>query len=72
MTKRGRVGLTVCSSSFITLGRAQARSLGIPDLPIAVIPHPFGTRSRAEVRALAESCVEDVIKLATGAKESKP
>jgi hypothetical protein len=35
-------------------------------MPIAVIPHPFGVRSRDEVRALADTCVADVVKLATG------
>ena len=66
MVKRGRAALTVCSSAFTTLGYAQARALGCPDLPIAVVAHPFGLRTRAEVRALAEQCVDDVAKLITG------
>jgi len=33
-----------------------------------VIPHPFGVRTRDEVRALADACVDDVVKLATGHK----
>ena len=45
------------------LGRAQARALGYPDLPIAVIPHPFGIRTREEVRALAAHCVDDIARL---------
>ena len=52
----------------MTLGRAQARALGRPDMPIAVIPHPFGVRTREEVRKLAAACVDDVVKLATGQK----
>jgi len=43
----------VCSTAFATLGRAQARALGHPDLPIAVIAHPFGIRTRDEVRQIA-------------------
>jgi hypothetical protein len=31
-----------------------------------VIPHPFGLRTRDEVRALAEKCVEDIARLALG------
>jgi hypothetical protein len=58
--------VTICSTAFLTLGRAQARALGQPDMAIAVIPHPFGVRSRDEVRALAETCVDEVVKLATG------
>ena len=62
LVKRGKVAVAVCSSAFSVLGRAQARSLGMPELPIAVIPHPFGTRSRDDVRALAERCVDDIVK----------
>jgi hypothetical protein len=55
--------VAICSTAFLTLGRAQARALGNPDLPIAVIPHPFGVRSREEVRQMAEKCVDDIAKL---------
>lgn len=57
--------MTVCSTAFLTLGRAQAKALGNPQLPIAVIPHPFGLRSRDEVRAMAEQCAADIAKLVT-------
>ncbi len=54
--------VTVCSTAFTTLARAQAKALSYPDLPIAVIPHPFGIRTRDEVRQLAEQCVDDVVR----------
>lgn len=54
------------SNAFLGLGKAQARSLGLPELPLAVIPHPFGSRTRDEVRALAEQCVADIAKLMAG------
>lgn len=66
IAKRGRAAVAICSSAFLTLGRAQARALGHAALPIAVIAHPFGARTRDEVRTLAESCVVEVVKLATG------
>ena len=56
--------MTVVSNAFIGLGKAQARALGYPGLPLAVIPHPFGSRTREEVRALAAQCVDDIAKLA--------
>ena len=65
VAKRGRAAVTICSTAFTTLGRAQAIALGIPELPIAVIPHPFGTRTRDEVRELARQCVTDIVKLVT-------
>ena len=63
MAKRGRVALTICSTAFTTLGRAQAAALGYAELPIAVIQHPFGVRTREEVRVIAEKCVTEVARL---------
>ena len=63
MAKRGRAAVTICSTAFITLGRAQAKALGNPDLPIAVIAHPFGLRQRDEVREMAKQCVRDIVEL---------
>jgi hypothetical protein len=67
MVKRGRAAVVVCSTAFTTLGRAQASAMGEPKLPIAVIPHPFGLRSRDEVRTIAEQCVDEVARLVTQA-----
>ena len=50
----------------MTLGRAQARALGQPQMLIAEIPHPFGVRTREQVRTLAADCVDSVVRLATG------
>ena len=58
--------MTVCSTAFLTLGRAQAKALGNADLPIAVIEHPFGLRQRDEVRHMAEKCVRDIAALVAG------
>ena len=66
IAKRGRAAITICSSAFVTLGRAQARALGNPELPIAVIAHPFGVRTRDEVRAMADKCADDITVLAGG------
>jgi hypothetical protein len=68
VAKRGKTALTVCSTAFVTLGRAQARALGDANLPIAVIPHPFGLRTREEVREIASACVDQVAELVTGGK----
>ncbi|MGE5524240.1 MAG: hypothetical protein ACM3SS_11025, partial [Rhodospirillaceae bacterium] len=67
IAKRGKVALTVCSDAFVNLGRAQQKALGAPDLAIAVVPHPFGTRRRDEVRAIAEQCVGKIARLACDA-----
>ena len=57
------MSLTVCSTAFESLGRTQAQALGCPELPLAIIPHPFGIRTRDEVRAIAAKCVDDIAKL---------
>jgi len=64
IARRGKVAVTVCSTAFVSMGRAQAAKLGFARLPIAVIPHPFGLRTRDEVRAMAERCVDEIVKLA--------
>jgi hypothetical protein len=64
IAKRGKVALTICSTAFVNLGRAQQTALGAPDLPIAVVPHPFGTRKREELRAIAEQCAGEIARLA--------
>ncbi len=55
--------MTICSSSFAGLGQAQAKALGHPELPLAVIPHPFGARTRDEIRNIAATCVDDIARL---------
>jgi hypothetical protein len=65
--RRGTAAVTICSSAFLTLGTAQARALGYPALPIAVMPHPFGNRSRQEVRRIAEQCADDIARLLSAA-----
>jgi hypothetical protein len=65
--KRGRPAVAICSSAFVNLGRAQAKALGAPELPIAVVPHPFGLRTRDEIRAIAAVCADDIARLTAAA-----
>ncbi|MDO8598032.1 MAG: hypothetical protein Q7R45_15595 [Sulfuricaulis sp.] len=62
------MAVTICSAAFTTLGHAQAAALGYPSLPIAVIAHPFGLRTRDEVRQIAATCVDEIAGLASKAK----
>ncbi|MBS0321065.1 MAG: hypothetical protein JSR18_11030 [Proteobacteria bacterium] len=64
IARRGRAALTVCSTAFVAMGRAQAVKLGFAGLPIGVVPHPFGLRTRAEVTTMAEKLVQDIATLA--------
>ena len=42
LRKRGLITAVVCSEPFMKLGQAQARTFGVPDLPLLRIPHPLG------------------------------
>jgi len=53
----------------MTLGHAQARALGNPHLPIAMIPHPFGLRTRDEIHAIAEACAAEIAELLDGVRQ---
>jgi hypothetical protein len=72
VAKLGPAAVTICSSAFVKLGRAQSSALGYPDLPIAVIPHPFSSRTRDEVRELSAQCAEDVARLVCDADTASP
>ena len=63
----GALGLTLCSSAFAGLGRAQLKALGQPGLPILEIEHPFGGRSRDEVRAIAHTLIAQIAAAASTA-----
>ena len=58
--------MTICSTAFVAMGRAQAGKLAFARLPIVVVPHPFGMRSRDEIRALAQDCVVEIVRVARG------
>ncbi len=42
LERRGIPTVTVCSHLFQRLGNVERRSLGMPDLPMAIAPHPIG------------------------------
>jgi hypothetical protein len=63
MAKKGLASVVVVSNAFVGLGKAQARSLGHPTLPLAVIGHPFGSRKREELKTVASQCVSQIMTL---------
>jgi hypothetical protein len=69
IARRGTAALTICSTTFVAMGRAQAAKLGFAQLGIVVIPHPFGLRTRDEIRAIAQTCVLEIARLAEGRRE---
>jgi hypothetical protein len=61
---RGIPGVGVASSEFVPAAAAQAKTLGL-DPKMVFVPHPIQDRSDAELRALAEDAVEQIIRSVT-------
>ena len=55
------------STAFESLGRAQARGLAFPEMPLAIVPHPFGAIKREGIRELAIQCAENILHLVSPA-----
>ena len=52
MEKAGIPTATFCSGEFSALGANERAALGMPGLPIVVVPHPVGGIPPEEARAL--------------------
>ncbi len=53
--------MTVCTDRFTRLGDVERRSLGIPELPMAIAQHPFGGLQTEAVQAKADALLEQVV-----------
>lgn len=51
---------TICTREFEGLGRGQTKLIGMPDLPLVVVPHPVGGQPKATVEGFADEIVERV------------
>jgi hypothetical protein len=63
LEKRGIPVATVCSDEFYALGKAESQCLGMPGLPIAVVPHPVAKLLPDEVAGMARDVVDDIIRI---------
>jgi hypothetical protein len=66
MDALGVPAAVICTEEFIPTARAQAAISGNPDYPFAVVPHPLGSLTPAELRKRAEAAVPQVIAILTG------
>jgi len=51
----------ICTHVFEPTARFQAEALGLPELGIIVVPHPFSGIDPAEVQRKAEAAFEGVL-----------
>ena len=60
LERRGIPGVFIASTEFIDAAEAQARSLGA-DVRRVFVAHPIQDRTDEEMRALAETAVDEVL-----------
>ena len=58
--------VTVVSSAFELLARAEASGLGMAGLPLLVVPHPVNQRSAEELALWGDGLVNGCIEALTG------
>ena len=63
LRKRGLITAVVCSDPFMKLGQAQARTFGVPDLPLLRIPHPLGGVDLEQVKKRVEAAMPSLLDL---------
>jgi len=60
LDKRGVAGVAVASEAFKPAAAAQAAALGL-DPAIAWVPHPIQNRTPAELAAIADGVIEEIL-----------
>ena len=58
----------ICTDQFVESAQAQAAICGNPHYPFAVVPHPIGSLTPAELKARAEAAVPQVLAILTGGR----
>lgn len=53
--------LVVITEPFAFKARAEVKALGVPALPIQVLPHPIGQIPDDQMRALTDQAYDEVI-----------
>lgn len=57
----GIPSVSVITEPFAFKARAEVKALGVPMLPIQILPHPIGQISDAEMRALTDEAYEEIV-----------
>jgi hypothetical protein len=61
LARRGIPAVALVTTEFRAQGDFVARSVGMPDVPRVILPHPVAGSGRANLRAVAESCLDEVL-----------
>ncbi|HAA92262.1 MAG: hypothetical protein CMM48_01275 [Rhodospirillaceae bacterium] len=60
MEKLGIPCATVCTDEFFGLGKGEAECLGMPGLPIALVPHPVAELDPPRVKKIAADAADEI------------
>ena len=63
----GKPALVICTQPFAPTGRNIARALGLPNYPFALVEHPIGSRTVAELRQRAAVAFQQGVAILTTA-----
>lgn len=61
LERRGLATAGVGTEPFIDEALEQARSLGMPDLRMVLVPHPVQLLTDDELTALADACFDEIL-----------
>jgi len=53
--------ITIVTDQFRGLAAAEGNALGMPEIPLAVMPHPLGGRKESDIPLLAEKAFNDIV-----------
>ena len=68
LEKRGVRTVVVGTDRFRRLGEVERRSLGMPDLTMAIAEHPLGGLQADQLLAKADGLLEQVVQGLTGGR----
>jgi hypothetical protein len=63
LRKRGLTTAVIYSGPFFKLGKTQARTFGVPELPLLEITHPLGGIALEEVKRRAHEAAPQFVEL---------
>ncbi len=61
LEKRGTPAVAICTEPFVSGARAMSVLGGIPEYPFAVVRHPIGSLTEAQLRERAVEALPQVI-----------
>ena len=65
--KAGVPAITICTDIFVETAHAMAQMWGAPDYPVIFTKHPLSGLTREQLRQRAESMLEEMVSILTGA-----